>query len=40
MKLTATVALLLTLQLCAPGAQVSKDNPKRAAPPEKARTGW
>ena len=37
MKLTATVALLLTLQLCVPGAQVSKDNPKPAAPAEKVR---
>lgn len=37
MKLTSTVALLLTLLLCAPAAQVSKDNPKRPAPPEKVR---
>jgi N-acetylmuramoyl-L-alanine amidase len=37
MKSTVTLALLLTLQLCAPGAQVSKDNPKTAAPPEKVR---
>jgi N-acetylmuramoyl-L-alanine amidase len=35
MKLTAALALLLALQVCAPAAQVSKDNPKPPAPPEK-----
>jgi N-acetylmuramoyl-L-alanine amidase len=37
MKLKASLILLLTLQLCAPAAQVSKDNPKTSAPPEKVR---
>lgn len=35
MNSKAPLILLLALQLCAPGAQVSKDNPKRPAPPEK-----
>jgi N-acetylmuramoyl-L-alanine amidase len=36
MKLTASLALMLALELCAPWAQVSKDNPKPAARPEKS----
>jgi len=39
MKLTASLVLLLALQLCTPGAQVSKDNPKTPAPPEKVSPG-
>jgi N-acetylmuramoyl-L-alanine amidase len=37
MKLTASLVLMLALELCAPWAQVSKDNPKPAAPPEKSK---
>ena len=37
MKLTAALALIFALQLPAAGAQASKHNPKRAAPPEKLR---
>jgi N-acetylmuramoyl-L-alanine amidase len=36
MKLLTPLALLLTLQLCAPAAQVKKDNPPRPAPTAKA----
>ena len=35
MKLTAALALMLALELCAPVAQVSKDNPKSPGPPQK-----
>jgi N-acetylmuramoyl-L-alanine amidase len=36
MKLLTPLALLLALQLCAPAAQVRKENKRRAAPPAKA----
>jgi N-acetylmuramoyl-L-alanine amidase len=39
MKLTAALILLPALLLGAPASQVSKDNPKSAAPPEKVWAG-
>jgi N-acetylmuramoyl-L-alanine amidase len=35
MKLPTLLALLLALQLCAPAAQVRKENPRRTTPPAK-----
>ncbi|MDT5296573.1 MAG: N-acetylmuramoyl-L-alanine amidase [Acidobacteriota bacterium] len=39
MKLLTPLALLLTLQLCAPAAQVGKDNSPRPSPTAKAAAG-